>query len=127
MTQEIKKIRNVHLEIMVRNIFICVEEVMVFDEVCHSVQRVRKSAVRWFEINMIGVLHGGFTTCDLHPKGFHRPKALKWGVLDSMNVGCFVPSRYECFNCHAMRKAIKASINVHTIQQIQHTPGWYPS
>ena len=45
-----------------------------------------------------------------------------WGVLYSVNFGCFVPSRSECFQCNATRKAIKVCMNLHTIQQIEHIP-----
>ena len=45
------------------------------------------------------------------------------GVLDLVNFGCFVPSRSQCFHCNAMRKAIKACMNLHAIQQIEDTPG----
>ena len=35
----------------------------------------------------------------------------------SVNFGCFSPSRFSHFRCNAMRKAIKAHKNLHTIQQ----------
>ena len=44
------------------------------------------------------------------------------GLLDSVNFCCFVPNRFKCFHCHAMRKAIKAYINLNELQQIYHTP-----
>ena len=44
------------------------------------------------------------------------------GVLDSVTFGCFVLSRSQCFDCNAMRKAIKAYINLNELQQIYHTP-----
>ena len=43
-------------------------------------------------------------------------------VLNSVNFGCFVPSRSHCFHCNAMRKVIKACTNLHAIQQIRAHP-----
>ena len=45
-------------------------------------------------------------------------------MLVSVNFGCFAPSRCECYHCNAMRKAIKARMNWHKIQQNEHTPGF---
>ena len=37
----------------------------------------------------------------------HTPgKGLPRGVLDSVNFGCFVLSKYECFHCNVIRKLI---------------------
>ena len=44
------------------------------------------------------------------------------GVLVSVNFDCFAPSRFSHFHCKAVRKAIKAHKNWHTIQQNEHTP-----
>ena len=42
-------------------------------------------------------------------------------VLDSVNFGCFAPSRCQRFYGNAMRKANKAHKNWLTIQQNEHT------
>ena len=46
-----------------------------------------------------------------------------WGVLISVNFGCFSPSRFSHFHCSALRKVIKAHKKLHTNQQNEHTPG----
>ena len=43
-----------------------------------------------------------------------RATVQSWGVLVSVNFGCFSPSRFSHFHCNTMRKAIKARKNLHT-------------
>ena len=45
------------------------------------------------------------------------------GVVVSVKFGCFSPSRFSHYHCNAMRKAIKAHINLHTSQQNENTRG----
>ena len=40
-------------------------------------------------------------------------------MLDLVNFGCYVSSRFEHFNCNAVGKSVKARMNCH---KIKHTP-----
>ena len=51
-------------------------------------------------------------------KWLSHTELFPWVVLNSVNFGCFVPSRFQC---NAMRKAIKAHKSWQTIQQNEHT------
>ena len=43
-------------------------------------------------------------------------------MLNSVNFGCFAPSRGQRFHCSSMRKVIKTHKSWHTIQQNGHIP-----
>ena len=45
------------------------------------------------------------------------------GVLYSVNFGCFVSSGCQHFHCDALRTSVRACVNWHKIQQMEHTPG----
>ena len=45
-----------------------------------------------------------------------------WGVVESLNFVCSVQSSFDFFHCNVTRKTIKPCMNLHTIQQIEHTP-----
>ena len=48
--------------------------------------------------------------------------SLSRGVLDCPNFGCFPSSRCQHFHCIAMRNSIKAGMNWHKMQEIEHIP-----
>ena len=46
-----------------------------------------------------------------------EPELFPWSVLNSVNFGCFAPSRCQRLHSNAIRKLIKARKNWHTIHQ----------
>ena len=83
------------------------EEIILFWRICHldiftdmRLTDITTSGGSWI-----------FTTGVIHPRG----------VLVSVNFDCFAPSRFPHFHCNAVRKAVKAHKNLHTIQQNEHT------
>ena len=44
------------------------------------------------------------------------------GVADSVNFECFVWSSFEHLHCITIGKSIKARLNWHKIEQVEHTP-----
>ena len=83
------------------------------------------------------ISHSSCTRCDeqfatkrtlnshmqLHMGQFQYYREQCRGVLYCPDFGCFVSSRFQHLHCIAMRNSIKAGVNRHKIQEIEHTTG----
>ena len=75
----------------------------------------------WFRRNNPGVFSIIPILAVLYPVRVNASIVLLWGVLDCPNFGCFVSSRFQHCHCIAVRNSIKAGMNCHKIQEIEHT------